>query len=134
MNLVKVVIPIYQASLSQQERKSLSQAYKILRMYPLVVIKPNHLDLSELVTEFPKLSFISFADSYFKGISGYNRLMLAKEFYESFLDCTYILIYQLDAYVFRDELREWCNKGYDYIGAPWLQRPVYKLPFPESCI
>ena len=54
--------------------------------------------------------------------------MLAKEFYESFLDCTYILIYQLDAYVFRDELREWCNKGYDYIGAPWLQRPVYKLP------
>ena len=128
MNLVKVVIPIYQASLSQQERKSLSQAYKILRMYPLVVIKPNHLDLSELVTEFPKLSFISFADSYFKGISGYNRLMLAKEFYESFLDCTYILIYQLDAYVFRDELREWCNKGYDYIGAPWLQRPVYKLP------
>ena len=128
MNLVKVVIPIYQDSLSQQERKSLLQVYKILQMHPLVVIKPNHLDLSELATEFPKLSFISFADFYFKGISGYNRLMLAKEFYERFLDCTYILIYQLDAYVFRDELKEWCNKGYDYIGAPWLQRPVYKLP------
>ena len=128
MNLVKVVIPIYQASLSQQERKSLLQVYKILQMHPLVVIKPNHLDLSELATEFPKLSFISFADFYFKGISGYNRLMLAKEFYERFLDCTYILIYKLDAYVFRDELKEWCNKGYDYIGAPWLQRPVYKLP------
>lgn len=84
MNLVKVVIPIYQASLSQQERKSLLQVYKILQMHPLVVIKPNHLDLSELATEFPKLSFISFADFYFKGISGYNRLMLAKEFYERF--------------------------------------------------
>ena len=45
MNLVKVVIPIYQASLSQQERKSLLQVYKILQMHPLVVIKPNHLDL-----------------------------------------------------------------------------------------
>ena len=67
MNLVKVVIPIYQASLSQQERKSLLQVYKILQMHPLVVIKPNHLDLSELATEFPKLSFISFADFYFKG-------------------------------------------------------------------
>ena len=64
MNLVKVVIPIYQASLSQQERKSLLQVYKILQMHPLVVIKPNHLDLSELATEFPKLSFISFADFY----------------------------------------------------------------------
>lgn len=50
MNLVKVVIPIYQASLSQQERKSLLQVYKILQMHPLVVIKPNHLDLSELAT------------------------------------------------------------------------------------
>ena len=59
MNLVKVVIPIYQASLSQQERKSLLQVYKILQMHPLVVIKPNHLDLSELATEFPKLSFNS---------------------------------------------------------------------------
>ena len=28
---------------------------------------------------------------------------MAKEFYERFLDCTYILIYQLDAYVFRDD-------------------------------
>ena len=43
MNLVKVVIPIYQASLSQQERKSLLQVYKILQMHPLVVI---NLDLS----------------------------------------------------------------------------------------
>ena len=31
-----------------------------------------------------------------------------------------MLIYQLDAYVFKDELLNWANKGYDYIGAPWL--------------
>ena len=43
MNLVKVVIPIYQASLSQQERKSLLQVYKILQMHPLVVTKPFRL-------------------------------------------------------------------------------------------
>ncbi len=54
--------------------------------------------------------------------------MLSTCFYERFLDSSYILIYQLDAYVFRDELKEWCEKGYDYIGAPWLQRPVYRLP------
>ena len=41
MNLVKVVIPIYQASLSQQERKSLLQVYKILQMHPLT--KPFRL-------------------------------------------------------------------------------------------
>ena len=37
----KSCIPIYQASLSQQERKSLLQVYKILQMHPLVVIKPT---------------------------------------------------------------------------------------------
>jgi hypothetical protein len=129
VDLVKVVIPIYKATLSNLERRSLLQAYEVLRAYPLIVIKPDSLDLSELANEFPRLSFKSFDDSYFKGISGYNRLMLTKGFYERFLDCTYILIYQLDAYVFRDELKEWCEKGYDYIGAPWLQRPVYRLPF-----
>ena len=29
-----------------------------------------------------------------------------------------MLIYQLDACVFRDELKYWCEKKYDYIGAP----------------
>jgi hypothetical protein len=30
-----------------------------------------------------------------------------------------MLIYQLDAWVFRDELEDWCRQGFDYIGAPW---------------
>jgi hypothetical protein len=33
-----------------------------------------------------------------------------------------MLIYQLDAYVFKDELEYWCNKDYDYIGAPWAYK------------
>ena len=31
-----------------------------------------------------------------------------------------MLIYQLDCYVFSDRLLYWCNKKYDYIGAPWI--------------
>jgi hypothetical protein len=42
-------------------------------------------------------------------------------FYERFLDQQFILIHQLDAFVFRDELDYWCSAGYDYIGAPWLE-------------
>ena len=32
-----------------------------------------------------------------------------------------MLIYQTDAFVFRDELKDWCESGYDYIGAPWFE-------------
>ena len=41
-------------------------------------------------------------------------------FYSRFEEYKYILIYQLDAYVFRDELLQWCNNGYDYVGAPLI--------------
>ena len=44
--------------------------------------------------------------------------MLTPSFYKSFAQYDYILVYQLDAFVFCDELSFWCNKDYDYIGAP----------------
>ena len=44
--------------------------------------------------------------------------MLSPSFYSAWSDFEYMLIYQLDAYVFKDELEIWCDKGFDYIGAP----------------
>ncbi|MDR3262288.1 MAG: hypothetical protein LBT78_10725 [Tannerella sp.] len=125
---VKVVIPIYKTGLSELEMRSLQQACKVLKPYPKVIVKPESLDLSSLEAAFPALTCQPFDDGYFKGIAGYNRLMLSPDFYAAFRDTEYILIYQPDAYVFRDELTEWCAKGYDYIGAPWLKRPVYNKP------
>lgn len=29
-----------------------------------------------------------------------------------------MLIYQPDAFIFKDDLSKWCSKGYEYIGAP----------------
>ena len=127
-SLVEVVIPIYKENLSVLELKSLQQAYNILNKYPLIIIKPKSLDLSELLKRFPLLKTKTFDDHYFNKISGYNTLMLSEVFYSGFLHTKYILIYQLDAYVFKDELIHWCEKGYDYIGAPWLKKPIYNLP------
>ena len=112
---VKVLIPIYKTTLNRLERMSLQQAYRVLQDYPLVAVKPRGLDLSPLLKEFPRLETEDFDDGYFKGISGYNRLMMSAEFYSRFADVRYVLIYQLDAYVFRDELQLWCGKGYDYV-------------------
>ena len=46
--------------------------------------------------------------------------MLSRLFYESFVAYRYILIYQLDALVFSDQLLDWCETDLDYVGAPWL--------------
>jgi hypothetical protein len=125
---VAIIIPIYKTELSAMEMMSLIQVYKVLKDHPIIIIKPEALDLSAIQKQFPALQEKSFDNSFFTGITGYNRLMLSAEFYHCFLDYDYILIYQLDAYVFRDELLEWCAKGYDYIGAPWIEKPVYRLP------
>lgn len=125
-NLVKVVIPMYTTQISSFEKFSLQRACQMLHAYPLVVIKPRSLDLSPVLKEYPVLTTEEFDDDYFRSIAGYNRLMLSEEFYRRFEDSKYILICQLDAYIFRDELTEWCKKGYDYIGAPWLVRPLYR--------
>ncbi|MEG0602085.1 MAG: DUF5672 family protein [Mucinivorans sp.] len=127
-NLVKVIIPIYSATISPLEKLSLERAYVVLGRYRIVVVKPRSLDLQFLLSEFPALTFESFDDSYFVSIRGYNRLMMTGEFYQRFLDCKYILICQLDTYIFSDRLGEWCATDYDYIGAPWLVRPVYRFP------
>ncbi len=61
-----------------------------------------------------------FADGYFSTHWGYNRLLLGREFYERFAGFDYMLVCQLDCLVFRDALLAWCDRGCDYIGAPWF--------------
>jgi len=129
MNKVAVIIPIYKSLLTEYDRISLKRTCSVLSSYPLVVIHPENLDISAIAQEFPLLSFHGFRPEYFRGIRGYNRLMLSSDLYEAFLQYEYILICQTDAYIFRDELTHWCEKGYDYIGAPWLKKKVYNLPF-----
>lgn len=124
-SLVAVVIPVYQAVMTDAERLSLQQCMTVLGDYPIMVVKPVGLDLSDMQEVYPALRFVSFDDDYFKGVDSYNRLMTSIDFYKSFISYEYILIYQLDAFVFRDELKEWCAKGYDYIGAPSLHDEAF---------
>lgn len=122
---VAVVIPVYQASLTDAELMSLRQCMNVLGGYPVIIVKPAGLDLSALQRQYPALTFQSFDNSFFTGVDAYNRLMVSIDFYKAFTAYEFILIYQLDAFVFRDELSEWCAKGYDYIGAPSLHQPEF---------
>lgn len=119
MNPVAIIIPLYKSNFTLHEQISFTQCLTILSSYPIKLIKPVSLDIEFVLATYPQIEVEIFDDNYFKSVQTYNRLMLSTEFYERFLNYEYILIYQLDAFVFRDELMEWCAKGYDYIGAPW---------------
>ena len=97
--LVKVIVPVFRDSLECYERISLQQNLRVLGAYPVVFIHPVGLKINQLLKEFPGCGEETFADEFFAGIAGYNRLMLSPEFYSRFSDVDYLLICQLDAYV-----------------------------------
>ncbi len=130
---VAVLIPIYQTTLSKTERAALAQGLAILGRYPIRLVKPEGLSVSDILQEFPALDTESFPDHYFTGTDAYNQLLTSPDFYRRFTEYEHILIYQLDAWVFRDELPYWCAQKYDYLGAPGFHQTEYdSLPAGES--
>ncbi len=123
---VAVIIPFYRSTLSDYDKIALEQCARVLSGYPLIAVKPHHLTLPSIsqISFFTEIA--GFDDAYFTSVAGYNRLMLSTEFYQRFLNYEYILIYQLDAFVFKDDLAYWCNQDIDYAGAPWIQAAAPK--------
>ena len=116
-----VVIPIYKECLTDYEIKSVEQCIKVLSDYSICFVAPNGLNLDFYKSKFVTIrQYVFFDKSFFKDITGYNRLMLSPFFYKKFTEYKYMLLFQTDCYVFRDELLDWANKGYDYIGGIWF--------------
>ncbi|ODS78955.1 MAG: hypothetical protein ABS46_16395 [Cytophagaceae bacterium SCN 52-12] len=114
-----IVIPIVQPELRDFERVSLARCMKVLGTWPVCVIAPEQLDLSEALGSYAeRIRIVRFDPGCFRSIAAYNRLMTSLEFYKMFDSYDFMLLYQLDAFVFEDRLAEWCQKGFDYIGAP----------------
>lgn len=122
-NNVIILIPIYKEHLSDTESISLNRCLKVLSKYPICFVTFKMLNTKEYDTICKKYKVEmqkEYFDAYYfqNDLIGYNSLMLSKKFYKKFLKFTYLLIYQLDAYVFRDDIEYWCNKHYSFIGGP----------------
>lgn len=116
-----ILIPVYKSKITSDEIISLKACLNVLGSHDIIFVAPNSLNLDAYVSICKSdIRVERFDDYYFDSISGYNSLLLSSSFYQRFLDYDYMLIYQLDCYVFRDELEYWTGLGYDYIGAPWL--------------
>lgn len=129
METVRIVIPLYKTALDKIEQMSLRRSLDVLKNHAFSIVCPDNLDLAPIESFFDGVNYDvrRFDPEFFRGIKGYNRLMLSNSFYTAFTDCDYILICQTDVFVFSDQLLFWCGKGYDYIGAPWIASPQNPL-------
>lgn len=118
-----IVVPVYKQRPTRTEILSLSKCIQLLKAYPICFVAPKSLDLSVYQKLVAQSKTETFDEKYFNGLDGYNKLLLSRQFYDRFKKYKYMLIYQLDALIFNDNLEAWIKKDYDYIGAPWLKFP-----------
>lgn len=121
MNKCVIVIPVYKEEPDSIEIASIVQAKKILSNHDIKLVCPEDLDILNY-SKLGNFETVRFDAKYFKNEWSYCKLLLNKEFYKQFAQYQYMLLYQPDAWVFEDRVQEWCDKGYDYIGAPWFEQ------------
>jgi hypothetical protein len=118
---VAITVPVYRTSRDDDEEISVRHLRAHLGRYDAYAVAPEGLavPLDLPVRRFP-----------FSSHHDYSDLLLSPAFYEAFADYDFVLVHQLDCLVLSDELESWCERGLDYVGAPWVRRgPDRRLAF-----
>ena len=123
-------VPIYKRDLSLSEARPLLQL-RLLGVENVTLVCPEGLDLTEYMKLWPELGVQHYAPEHFVSVQSYNDLVISPAFYAPFTDqYDYLLIAQLDTFLLSNQIREFCDLGYDYYGAPWIKGfPQYRFLF-----
>jgi hypothetical protein len=117
LKTVAVVVPLSnRKEFTPEEEISLNHLIRFLGSYDKYFVVPESLQIT-----YPDFGIKRFDEKFFGTALAHTRLIFSPDFYETFADYMYILIYHLDSLVFSDQLAEWCEMGFDYIGAPWIK-------------
>ena len=119
-----VVIPVYKRKLNKFEHASLLRTCAVLGgQHDLYFVAPESFEKTKCYETPVDIRFVRFEDKYFQSVDTYSKLCELPGFYGYFLDAGYefMLICQLDAWVFFDRLEHFMNMGYDYFGGPHYQ-------------
>jgi hypothetical protein len=114
-----IIIIAHRATITTYERISLLQCLKVFASRPIFLVCPKNMDIAQYRDISTKINFDFIAPHWQKDYRSFNRLKVLPFLYKKYIDYDYLLFYELDAFVFRDELDHWMAMDYDYIGAPW---------------
>lgn len=118
-----MVVPVYKKNPVFFEQASLMQCVRMLgKKRDIYLVAPMNLDLTAYTSLCPEYKFKvkRLANGFFSGIDSYNQLCKRWEYYDAFREYRFMLVYQLDCWVFADNLDYFMSLDYDYIGAPWI--------------
>jgi hypothetical protein len=118
---VVIVIIAHKPDPDYYEICSLKQCGAVLGEYPIKLIAPSGMKITAYLDAYPGLEVEYIDPKWQATYAMFNRLKIDPLLYKKYKEFDYLLFYELDAWVFRNELEYWCKQGYDYIGAPWFE-------------
>lgn len=128
--LVTVVIPILDTTLSPLEEMALHHSIEVLRKHTVIFVSAAGTDLSIVKEYLNDFDVINFPDQYFKSRNDFGQLLMMEDFFERFNWASYLLVHELNSWIVKDELTYWCNQGYDFLKAA----PVFESKEKESSL
>ena len=107
-----IIVPVYKKNLSDDEKASFVQLRNILgEKHDVALVCPKSLDVKEYLDIWTAEKDLSpvidrYDDKNFASWLSYGKFMTLPEIYKNYRkNYEYMLVYQLDGWVFRDELR-----------------------------
>lgn len=119
---VVIIIPTHRANLTNDDKISLAHLKKYLRRFDTFFVIPKNIKPKTFISLGYKVKKVD--KKFFCTLRRANEALLNKKFYEYFKDYEFMLIYQLDALVFSNDLEKWVASGYDFIAAPWFKPTI----------
>jgi hypothetical protein len=113
---VAIMVPLPSPNLSVDDEISIRHLRKHLGAYEKFLLVPQGMSV-----KMDGFSVLELERRHFGSAANHNRMLYRTDFWENFADFEYVLMYHLDALVFSDQLQEWCGRGLDYIGSPFLR-------------
>ena len=124
------VIPIYKEKMFLDENRSVEGYVNYFYKYDFFLIAPYRLNTDIYEGAYKEIEIMRFNDRYFKSNKTYNKIILNAKLYKCFDNYEYTLIAQTDATICnpKNDIMQFINLQYDYIGAPWYT-PIVTNPY-----
>lgn len=116
-----VVIPVHQPDLTEGQALSLQACKAHLSAYRCYLVFPEGMNTDAYTSIFPQLQLQPVDASWLSSVERYNRMKVSPVFYQLFAGYEYMLTYELDAYIFSDDIAATGAFNFDYIGAPFFK-------------
>lgn len=120
-----ILTTVHTPTLTPYEQISIAQCERTLAGYDKFFVCPQSLDTSFYEAHFKSYNIFKIDDTWQKNYYWFNRLKVVPLLYEAFSNYDFVLFYEPDAFVFKDEMQRFMAKDVDYWGAPWFKGYAY---------